>query len=275
MRSVLATVFPSPCAGCGVPLAWRDDALALCPPCRASLRRPLQPACGGCGRPLLGAWATARPRCGACRLAPPPWEAMTAAFLYLPPLVGVVRALKFGRAEHLGAELAAPLGERCAAWAPGLDLVTAVPLAWTRLLTRGYNQAEAVARPLAAGLGVPCRRLLRRRRRRPQALLARAERRRNLRGAFAPRREVPVGGTVLLVDDVMTTGATLVAATLALRRAGVARVLVAVVARTPEASWDEPLTAPAASPGACPPASAPQGAFRPRTGELTSPCPRD
>jgi ComF family protein len=169
---------------------------------------------------------------------------MIAGFLYLPPLVGVVRALKFGRAEHLGAELAATLHEPCAPWASRLDVVTAIPLAWTRLLTRGYNQAEALARPLAAALDLPFRPLLRRRPRPPQARLPRAVRLRNLRGAFAARGDVPRGSGVLLVDDVMTTGATLVAAAQALRRAGVARVLVAVAARTPEASWGEPLDPP-------------------------------
>jgi ComF family protein len=151
-----------------------------------------------------------------------------------------VRALKFGRAEHLGEALASPLALRCAGWADTVDVVTPVPLAWTRLLGRGYNQAEAVARPLAALLGLPCRRLLRRRPRPRQALLSRRERGRNLRGAFGARATLPAGCRVLLVDDVMTTGATLLAAAGALRRAGATSVRVAVVARTPEASWGEP-----------------------------------
>jgi ComF family protein len=189
---------------------------------------------------VRGDGAARHPICSACRRRPPPWEELAAAYLYLPPLVGVVRAFKFGRAEHLGESLAAPLLVRCAAWAGRIDVVTPVPLAWTRLLARGYNQAEAVARPLASALGLRCRRLLRRRPRPRQALLSRAERGRNLRGAFTPRARLAAGAHVLLVDDVMTTGATLVAAATALRRAGAAAVLAAVVARTPDATWGEP-----------------------------------
>lgn len=180
------------------------------------------------------------PRCAACRRHPPPWEFLAAAYLYLPPLVGVVRALKFGRAEHLGEALAEPLAIRCAPWVSQVDLVTSVPLAWPRLLVRGYNQAEVVARPLARRLGVPYQRLLRRRPRPRQALLSRSDRQRNLRGSFIARDRLPCGTRVLLVDDVMTTGATLAAAATTLRRAGAVSVIAAVVARTPDASWGEP-----------------------------------
>jgi len=234
----LVAVFPSCCVGCGAALPW-DAPLALCAGCRPRLRAPATPACRGCGRPLLGVATNVRgPLCGGCRQRAPPWESLVAAYLYAPPLVGVVKALKFGRAEHLGEALAQPLAALCAS--PRLDVVTPVPLAWTRLLVRGYNQAEAIARPLARALDLPCRRLLRRRPRPRQALLSRAERRRNLRGAFTPRRRLPAGTRVLLVDDVMTTGATLAAAARALRRAGAASVVAAVVARTPDASWGEP-----------------------------------
>jgi ComF family protein len=235
---VLATVFAAACLGCGERLGW-GATLALCDGCAALLRAPSSPACIGCGRPLSAADGERRPRCGGCRRQPPAWEELVAAYLYLPPLVGVVRALKFGGAEHLGLALAAPLAARCAPWRQHLDVVVPVPLPWTRHLARGYNQAEAVARPLAVQLGLPCRSLLRRRPRPRQALLSGAERRHNLRGAFAARAALPPGCRVLLVDDVMTTGATLAAAAGTLCRAG-ARVWLAVVARTPEASWGEP-----------------------------------
>ena len=190
---------------------------------------------------MLGAMpAEPGPLCGNCRRRAPPWDSLVAAYLYLPPMVGVVRALKFGRGEHLGEPLSRALAARCAPWTDRIDVVTPVPLQWTRLLARGYNQAEAVARPLARALALPCRPLLRRRPRPRQALLSRAERRRNLRGAFTPRRPLAAGTRVLLVDDVMTTGATLESAARALRRAGAASIHAAVVARTPDASWGEP-----------------------------------
>ena len=157
-------------------------------------------------------------------------------------MVDAVRALKFGRDEHVGESFAATLADLCSAWADDLDVVTPVPLAWNRLLARGYNQAEAVARPLAARLGLPCGRLLRRRPRPRQALLGRRERQRNLGGAFRATAGAGRAARVLLVDDVMTTGATLRAAASALRRAGVSHVFVAVAARTPDASWGEPET---------------------------------
>jgi ComF family protein len=237
----LAAFFPMTCVGCGSRLGW-GCAMPVCEKCRPLLRRPAEPACGACGRPIAGAGRAAgdRLRCGACRRHPPPWQSLVAAYLYLPPLVAVVKALKFGRAEHLGEALAVPMAALCAPRATKLDVVTPVPLPWPRLLARGYNQAEAIARPLAATLGLPCRALLRRRPRRRQALLARDERHRNLSGAFLQRGADLAGARVLLVDDVMTTGATLSAAAVALRRAGAAEIVAAVAARTPDASWGEP-----------------------------------
>jgi ComF family protein len=243
LRAALAALLPSGCASCGTNLAW-DESAPLCPRCASRLRRPLSPACRGCGRPLVGVSPSfgATALCGACRRVAPPWTALAAAYLYLPPMVDAVRALKFGRAEHVGEAFAATLADACAPWARDLDVITPVPLAWNRLLSRGYNQAEAVARPLAARLGLPCRRLLRRRPRPRQALLGRRERERNLGGAFQATGAAARAARVLLVDDVMTTGATLRAAASALRRAGVLQVFVAVAARTPDATWGEPET---------------------------------
>lgn len=150
---------------------------------------------------------------------------------YTGPLGRTVRALKYRGAVRAVGWLGAALGAEVAAagWHP--DVVCGVPLHSSRRRQRGYDQAELLARTAALPLGVPYRRLLSRTRpTRPQARLGRAERLGNVRGAFA---SAPVpGASVLLVDDVLTTGATVVACRSALLRAGARQVKVAVVARS-------------------------------------------
>lgn len=164
----------------------------------------------------------------------------------------VVAALKYRRLDYLGSHLAEGLVEAIRRrylhdpGAPGSlpwDLVVPVPLHWRRRLLRGFNQAERIARPLARELGVSFGQPLRRRRAtRSQARLARSERQKNPVDAFAvggwwppepaARRGV-AGRSVLLVDDVVTTGATLHAAARALVEAGAVAVTAVAAARTP------------------------------------------
>jgi ComF family protein len=147
----------------------------------------------------------------------------------------VVRGLKFGRLDYLGRHLAASLAEALGDRLTGCDRVVPVPLHWRRRLARGYNQAERIARPLAAHLGLPyIPALARRRATPPQSLLGRDQRLANLRRAFRiPRPERVRGFHILLVDDVATTGATLDAAAAALKTAGAVRVTALVAGRTP------------------------------------------
>jgi ComF family protein len=118
-----------------------------------------------------------------------------------------------------------------------IDVVVPIPLHWHRLLKRGYNQAEAIARPLALGLGLPLVDALRRRQpTRPQARLSRAQRASNLSLAFSVKRRHRgrvAGRRLALIDDVITTGATIDAAARALREAGAGPVLAVAAARTP------------------------------------------
>ncbi len=238
---LLHALLPSPCLGCGQPLPARGTSLGLCLRCRAALARLPREACAVCARPLAAQALPAGYCCGTCRAKPPAFDRLLALWSYRPPLDAVVRGLKFGRLDYLGGHLATALANGLGNELGGLcgidclDCVVPVPLHWRRRLTRGYNQAEQIARPLAARLGLPCTPLLSRSRATPpQSLLGREGRLANLRKAFrVPRPERVRGLRILLVDDVATTGATLDAAARALRNAGAAAVTALVAARTP------------------------------------------
>lgn len=143
--------------------------------------------------------------------------------------------LKFRRLEYLGGHLGRRLASIFRSEVEGCDLVVPVPLHPGRFLVRGYNQATAIARPLARALELPVAGSLRRRLATPpQSRLDSAERRRNPRAAFGLWRPGRCRGRrVLLVDDVVTTGATLAAAAACLVRAGAESVTALTAARTP------------------------------------------
>ena len=235
---LLHALLPAACLECGQPLPARGSALGLCAACRGLLSRLPVQACAVCALPLGGAYALpAGYRCGACRQAPPAFDRILALWAYGPPLDSVVQALKFRRLDYLGRHLAtalaAELGPKLEGLAP-IDRVVPVPLHWRRRLSRGYNQAERIARPLATLLGLPFDPLLSRGRATPpQSLLGRTQRLANLRRAFrVPRPREIQGLHLLLVDDVATTGATLDAAAETLKKAGAAAVTALVAGRT-------------------------------------------
>ena len=171
--------------------------------------------------------------CAACLQRPPPLDATWAAFLYAAPLDRLLPRYKFHGDLAAGRLLAQLMAQ---AWSGDVrpQALVPVPLHQARLRRRGYDQALELARPLATALDLPlrCDLLQRVRATAAQSQLDAASRRRNLRGAFrAGGRDLPAH--VALVDDVMTTGATVHAAAEALRRAGVARVDAWVCARAP------------------------------------------
>jgi len=198
----------------------------LCAGCEAELPRLAQPVCPRCALP-----APAGAPCGACQREPPAFDASAAAFAYAFPADVLVHALKFQAELALAPYLAQALA-RTVADAEPPELIVPVPLAPRRLAERGFNQALEIARPLARARGAPLEAGLLRRARETfaQSELPRAERRRNVRGAFCATRPL-AGETVALVDDVMTSGATLQAAAAALKAAGAGRVWAWVVAR--------------------------------------------
>lgn len=225
IRSVIGRALPQACALC----ADRSGNALLCAPCMNALP-PLPPACPVCARPSYGSAV-----CGACLKRPPKFAATLAACAYAFPLDRLVQALKY---EHRLA-LAEPLGDALAAAALRApvshqrpDALLALPLAAARQRERGFNQSIEIARAVARRTGLPLVTGLVRTGNAPaQATLPWAQRRRNVRGAFACATSF-AGRHVALVDDVMTTGATLEAAAAALRQSGARRVDAWVVART-------------------------------------------
>ena len=216
---------------CALCAADAGNAL-LCAACAASLPR-LPAACPLCALPAPGAVA-----CGACLAHPPPFAATVAAFVYAFPVDRLLHQFKYaGRlaladwaAAALTAATVRALAARGGAEMP--DLVAAVPLSAARQRERGFNQAHEIAARVARSLCLPVGHpLARAERGAPQAALPWSARAGNVRGAFACRRDVR-GLAIALVDDVMTTGATLAEAATMLKRAGAARVEAWVVART-------------------------------------------
>ena len=208
----------------------RGEGGDLCAPCRNAMPAP-EVACPRCARPL----AAPAPACGRCLRKPPPWQAAHAAFAYGFPLDRLLPRFKFHGDLAAGRVLADLWRTRLPATRP--EAVVPVPLHRSRLRERGYDQALELARALAPDLGLPVRgdALWRPRATARQSELAANVRRRNVAGAFAVRGP-PLPAHVALLDDVMTTGATLRACTQALHAAGVARVDVWVLARAEGAS---------------------------------------
>ncbi|MCA8295764.1 ComF family protein [Burkholderia sp. AU30198] len=241
---VAAVALPNRCALCG-----NLSHAVICGACDAAYWNEARLRCDVCALPLGighprshpprgargGAGRTAAYRCDACRAAPPPFDATLALADYRAPLDGLARGLKFHRQLALGTEFAARLARLIdeSPGASGFDLVAPVPLSHRRLVARGYNQAWAIARPLARQLGVRADAALLARvaDTAPQSRLDRHARRDNVMAAFAVAGSV-AGRHVALVDDVMTSGATLAAAAQALKAAGAARVTNLVALRT-------------------------------------------
>lgn len=225
---VLARVFlPASCALCGRSLPVERSRGGVCGACWEGVVDAGEGVCRRCGED-----AGDGDECLSCRQDPPPWQAAASVGEYVGPLRDLILLFKNGRRDELASPLAALMQQRLdqLPW-PHPDAVVPVPAWWGRRLRRGFDHADLLARQLA--LLSSSRRVSALRRLRPgtQAGRTRTERLSLPRGTFSVRR--PVSGHVLLVDDVLTTGATARACARALRAAGASAVSLLTVARTP------------------------------------------
>jgi ComF family protein len=225
---LLRAILPLRCLLCGADGA---DGRDLCAGCARDFAIN-RPCCARCALPL----ETPAPLCGECLASEPPFAAAWAPFRYGHPLDLLEARFKFRGDLTAGRVLADLMIERAGTDAPMRPaLMFAVPLHVSRLRQRGYNQAFELAKMLAGALDIPLDRdgLTRTRATAEQTGLGAAARRRNLRGAFAVVAKSTLPEHVVLLDDVMTTGATVRECARVLRRAGAARVDVWALARAP------------------------------------------
>ncbi|MCX5541714.1 ComF family protein [Paraburkholderia sp. CNPSo 3076] len=229
-------VLPNLCPLCG-----NLSRTTLCVCCDAAYWNEPRLRCTVCAVPLAhrpGTAGRARYRCEACADAPPAFDATLALADYRAPLDLLARGLKFRARLALGEEFARrlTLAAQDMCDEHGMpEIVVPVPLSRERLIERGYNQAWQIARPLARRLGTHADATLVRRilHTAPQSKLDREARRRNVGRAFALTRPLS-GQHVGVVDDVMTSGATLDALAHTLKAAGARRVTNFVALRTPK-----------------------------------------
>jgi ComF family protein len=229
-RAVVDGILPPRCLACGTIV---DEPDALCGPCWAAMTFFAPPWCAVCGLPFphpMGDDAI----CADCARDRPSWDRARAVLRYDKHSRRLVLALKHADRTHLARALGGWMRRAGAEVLDGADLVLPVPLHWTRLFARRYNQAGLLAHAIRAAGGPPVAPdwLVRRRRTPSQGRLGATARARNVRGAFAlrPGRSIR-GKRIVLIDDVLTTGATVEECARVLRRAGAEFVGVLTLAR--------------------------------------------
>ncbi|MEM7024211.1 MAG: ComF family protein [Pseudomonadota bacterium] len=230
---VLNLVLPPRCLACGGGVEAPER---LCPACWSGLTFLEKPQCRLCGYPLPHAVPSA-PLCGNCAAEPPVYDRARAALRYDEGSRGLILAFKHADRTDTAPAFGRWLARAGADLLRGADLVTPVPLHRWRLLKRGYNQAEILARALARETGIKLAPDLVQRVRSTasqQGLGGRARLENITSGAFRVHpwhRHRAEGARILLIDDVLTTGSTVEACVRVLRRAGAAQVDVLTLAR--------------------------------------------
>jgi len=219
-RSVIDFALPPRCAGCGLIV---DEVGRFCTECWTKIEFLGAGGCERCGIPLE---ATDAEVCAACLAQPPAVDRIRAAVVYGEIARSLALKLKYGRKTALAATMARFMAVHLGEY-PADSIMVPVPLHRRRLWGRGFNQAALIARALGRrhGLRVECRTLLRTRATPPLKAMSMAQRRKAVSGAFAVAPGCPVTGrTIILVDDVLTTGSTANACARVLKWAGAERV---------------------------------------------------
>ena len=237
-RGIFTAFFPSDCRLCSAPLT-NISRLPVCPSCLLAMT-PLQaPTCEICGERLSGISISENQICPACQESRPHFVKAVAYGAYDGELRELIHLLKYEQVEPAAGALGRMLAQTIQKLGPIADsiLVVPVPLYGRKRRERGFNQAELIARAALKDGALRCEMradvLERTRPTVSQIGLTRPQRVENLRGAFrVPHLNRVVGRTVLLVDDVLTTGTTASECARILRKAGAEKVLVATVART-------------------------------------------
>lgn len=236
MRGCLDLAAPPICCRCQTPLAsdgWSHQPVLLCDACVSEVCPKIESTCPRCAAPAATS-SLNEAGCWRCKDAKFPFASVTALGVYQNELRDAVLVAKSTQGLFLGNALGGLLARKVIATHPsGHDFITATPMHWLRKWRRGINAAEVVAEAIAAATSarckplVACQRWVER-----QSSLPPSKRPKNVRAAYHLRQTNAVRNrSVLLVDDILTTGATAAAITRQLQKAGAARVDVAVLAR--------------------------------------------
>ena len=238
---IIDWLYPPRCRACGGRIAGPDSEY-FCSSCWSAIRLVSHPLCTICGRPFLDGSGDDH-TCGACLSRAPrfvsgrAWACYPREEITEEPLRRVVHRFKYGRKVSLGKPLGRLMVRGCGEFLGNccVDLIIPVPLHAKRLRWRGFNQSVLLARQVSHAYGLPMDPfiLMRDKETLPQTKLSEEERRKNVRGAFAVRTAGALKAkTVLLVDDVYTSGATLNECSRVLIQAGAKKVHVLTLART-------------------------------------------
>jgi ComF family protein len=230
-RRLLDVALPPRCLSCGTIVA---DPGTLCGTCWPEVEFIARPFCTACGTPLSAASETDDLLCGACLAKRPPWRRARSVFRYQGVGRALILAFKHGDRLDAGPTLGRWLARAGAELFADIDLIVPVPLHRSRLFARRYNQSAVLALALGKATAVPVAvdALVRTRATPTQGGLDRNARAANVRGAIIAREGKPLKGKrVVLVDDVLTTGATAGVCVVALKKAGAVSVDILTLAR--------------------------------------------